>query len=83
MILKIFLAKNSAKKMAFFSQNKAKLCKLLIATLVFDKNANFFAEKLSKIAENCDHYFDPRLRTNAILFLRQIQWPSVLILSWP
>jgi hypothetical protein len=26
------------------TQNKAKLCKILIITLVFEKNANFFAE---------------------------------------
>jgi hypothetical protein len=38
--------------MAFLTQNKAKLCKMLIITLVFEKNANFFAEngqKLQKI----------------------------------
>jgi hypothetical protein len=29
--------------------------------LVFEKNANFFAEKSAKIAENCDHNIDPRL----------------------
>jgi hypothetical protein len=52
--------------MAFLTHNKAKLCKNLITTLVFEKNANFLAEngrksqkivenrrKLSKIAENC------------------------------
>jgi hypothetical protein len=50
--------------MAFLTQNKAKLRKNLIITLVFEKNANFFAEncqKLSKIAKNCDHNIDPRL----------------------
>jgi hypothetical protein len=40
--------------MAFFTQNKAKLCKILIITMVFEKDANFFAE-------NCDHNVDPRL----------------------
>jgi hypothetical protein len=35
--------------MAFLTQNKAKLCKNLMITLVFVKNANFFAE-------DCDHY---------------------------
>jgi hypothetical protein len=44
MILKIFLPKNSEKKLAFLIQNKAKLCKILIRTLVFEKNANFFAK---------------------------------------
>jgi hypothetical protein len=46
--------------MAFFTKDKAKLCKNLIITLVFEKNANFFRRKLSKIAENCDHNIDPR-----------------------
>jgi hypothetical protein len=60
MILKIFLPKKSAKKLAFLTENKAKLCKILIITLVFEKNANFFRRNLSKIAENCDHNIDPR-----------------------
>jgi hypothetical protein len=34
--------------MAFLTQNKAKLCKMLIITLVFEKNANFFAENCQK-----------------------------------
>jgi hypothetical protein len=53
MILKIFSLKNSAKKLAFLTQNKAKLCKILIITLVFVKNAIFSDE-------NCDHNIDPR-----------------------
>jgi hypothetical protein len=48
MILKIFLQKKIAKKLAFFTQNKAKLCKFLIITLDFKKNANFFAENWEK-----------------------------------
>jgi hypothetical protein len=44
MIFKIFSLKNFAKKLAFIAQNKAKLCKNWIITLVFEKNANFFAE---------------------------------------
>jgi hypothetical protein len=48
MILKIFSPKNSAKKLALLTQNKAKLCKNLIMTLVFEKNANFFAENCQK-----------------------------------
>jgi hypothetical protein len=47
-----------AEKLAFLNQNKAKLCKNLILTLVFEKNA-IFCRKLSKIAENCDHNIDP------------------------
>jgi hypothetical protein len=43
-----------------FDSNKAKLCKILIITLVFEKNANFFRRKLSKIAEKCDHNIEPR-----------------------
>jgi hypothetical protein len=35
--LKYFRQKNSAKTLAFFTQNKAKLCKNLIITLVFEK----------------------------------------------
>jgi hypothetical protein len=45
--------------MAFLTKNKAKLCKILIITLVFDKNA-YFCQKIVKFAENCDHNIDPR-----------------------
>jgi hypothetical protein len=48
LMFKIFSPENSAKKLAFLAQNKAKLCKILIITLVFDKNANFFAENRQK-----------------------------------
>jgi hypothetical protein len=34
--------------MAFHAQNKAKLCKNWIITLVFEKNANFFSPKMGK-----------------------------------
>jgi hypothetical protein len=38
-----------AKKLAFLTQNKAKLCKILIMTLfVLKKNGNFFAENCQK-----------------------------------
>jgi hypothetical protein len=60
LILKIFSQKNIGKKLAFLTQNKAKLCKFLIITLVFEKNAKFFCRKLAKIAENYDHNIDPR-----------------------
>jgi hypothetical protein len=46
--LNIFLQKNFAKKLTFFVQNKAYLCKNWIITLVFEKNANFFAENWQK-----------------------------------
>jgi hypothetical protein len=48
MIFKILSPKNSAKKLAFLTQNKAKLCKNWIITLVFEKNAKFFAENCQK-----------------------------------
>jgi hypothetical protein len=48
MILKIFSPKKSAKKLAFLTQNKAKLCKNLSITLVFEKNAKFFDENWQK-----------------------------------
>jgi hypothetical protein len=48
MIFKIVSPKNTAKKLSFLTQNKAKLCKNLIITLVFEKNANFFAENWQK-----------------------------------
>jgi hypothetical protein len=48
MILKIFSPKKLAEKLAFLTRNKAKLCKKLIITLVFEKNANFFAENVRK-----------------------------------
>jgi hypothetical protein len=48
MILKIFSPKKSAKKLAFLTQNKAKLCKNLIITLFFEKNANFLTENCRK-----------------------------------
>jgi hypothetical protein len=44
----IFAEKFSKKKLAFLTQNKAKLCKILIITLVFEKNANFFGENCRK-----------------------------------
>jgi hypothetical protein len=54
--------KKIAKKLAFFYSNKAKLCKILILTLVFEKNI-FFRRKLAKIAESCDRNIDPRTQT--------------------
>jgi histidinol phosphatase-like enzyme len=45
---KYFRQKIQQKILAFFTQNKAKLCKILIITLVFEKNANFYAENCRK-----------------------------------
>jgi hypothetical protein len=44
----MILKNMSAKKLAFLTLNKAKLCKNLVITLVFEKNANFFAENGGK-----------------------------------
>jgi hypothetical protein len=48
MILKIFSLKKIAKKLPFLTQNKAKLFNILVITLVFEKDANFFAENWEK-----------------------------------
>jgi hypothetical protein len=48
MILKIFSPKNSEKKLGFLTRNKAKLCNILIITLVFEKTPNFSAENCRK-----------------------------------
>jgi hypothetical protein len=39
---------SSGEKLAFLTRNKAKLCKNFIIALVFEKNANFFAEHCQK-----------------------------------
>jgi hypothetical protein len=55
LIFKIF--SNQKRKNGNLTQNKAKLCKNLIITLVFDfKKPPFFRRKLAKIAENCNNY---------------------------
>jgi hypothetical protein len=48
MIFQIFSPKILAKILAFFAQTAATFCKNLIITLVFEKNANFFAENWQK-----------------------------------
>jgi hypothetical protein len=68
MIFEIFSPKNSAKKLAFWARNKAKLYKILIITLVFLEKRQFFRQKLSKIAENCDHNIDPRANPMTVAF---------------
>jgi hypothetical protein len=47
MVLKIFSPKNLAKKLALFAQNKAKLFKILIITLVLRKTP-IFSPKIGK-----------------------------------
>jgi hypothetical protein len=56
--LNIFTEKFS-EKIGVLTRNKAKLCKILIITLFFWEKRQFFCQKLSKIAENCDHNIDP------------------------
>jgi hypothetical protein len=46
MIFKIFSPKNSAKKLAFLTPNKAKLNTNLIITLVFEKKTPIFFAKM-------------------------------------
>jgi hypothetical protein len=41
MIFKNIFAKKFSEKNGVLTQNKAKICKILIITLVFEKNANF------------------------------------------
>jgi hypothetical protein len=49
MILKIFSPKNSAKKLAFLTQNKAKLCKIwIIPNIGVWEKRQFFAENCRK-----------------------------------
>jgi hypothetical protein len=58
-ILKYFRQKKLAKILEFFAQTTATFSKILIMTLVSEKNDNLFRRKLAKIAENCDHNIDP------------------------
>jgi hypothetical protein len=48
MIFKNIFDKKFSEKIGVLTQNKAKLCTNLIITLVFEKNANFFAENCRK-----------------------------------
>jgi hypothetical protein len=48
MILKIFSSKNLAEKLPLLTQNKGKLCKILVIALVFEKKANLFVKNWRK-----------------------------------
>jgi hypothetical protein len=48
MLLKIFSPKKIAKKLAFLTQNKAKLCIFLIITFDFEKKCQFLSPKIGK-----------------------------------
>jgi hypothetical protein len=52
--------------LALFAQTVTTFfAKKFIITSVFEKNAKFFAQKLAKIAENCDYNLDcPIFRLN-------------------
>jgi hypothetical protein len=78
MIFKIFSPKNSAKKLAFSIQNKAKLGKKFIITLVCEKNA-LFAENCRKsqkivivtsVPGQCDRTFCEKIAQNGALLNR-------------
>jgi hypothetical protein len=58
-IFKDIFAEKFIKKLAFLTRNKGKLCKILIITLVFEKNANFFAENWRKSQKIVYHNIDP------------------------
>jgi hypothetical protein len=51
MVFKNISAEKFSEKLAFLTPNKGKLCKILIITLVFEKNAKFFAENWRKSQE--------------------------------
>jgi hypothetical protein len=56
---KNIFAKKSAKKLAFFTQNKAYISvQEYDLNIVFLEKRQFFCRKLSKFAKNCDHNID-------------------------
>jgi hypothetical protein len=67
MIFKIFSPKSLAKILAFIAKTNTSFCKNLIITLVFEKNANIFAENCQKsqkieiITSTPDRIFDQNL----------------------
>jgi hypothetical protein len=61
-----------SKKLALLTQNKAKLCKNLIITLVFEKNANFSDENRKNRENNIDPQMD-KLTEQLRAKLRQLR----------
>jgi hypothetical protein len=51
----------STKNLAFLAQTTASLCKNCDLNIGFWEKRQFFRQKLSKIAEKCDHNIGPRL----------------------
>jgi hypothetical protein len=85
LIFKIFSPKIFAKNWRFWHKTKLIFWKKLITTLVFKKNANFFRQKLGKIAENCDHNIDPWPRVKVICeqtFRNSISFLNAEIHTW-
>jgi hypothetical protein len=60
MILKIFLPKNLAKNLAFFTQTTASFFAKIEYNNDFSEKRQLFRRKLAKNSENCDHNIDPR-----------------------
>jgi hypothetical protein len=56
---KNIFAEKFREKIGVLTQNKAKLCKILIISMVLKEKRQFFRRKLSKIAENYDRIIDP------------------------
>jgi hypothetical protein len=52
-------AENFWENIGVFCSSYSKSLKILIVTLVFEKNAIFFAENCAKVAKHCDHNIDP------------------------
>jgi hypothetical protein len=71
---KYFRRKIQQKYWRFFAQTTASFFKNLIVTLVFENNANFFAENWQKTGENCDHNIEPRPPISS----RAVAHPSML-----
>jgi hypothetical protein len=61
MILKNIFSEKFGEKIGVFDSKQRKKCKILIITLFFSEKRHFFRQKMSKIAENCDHNIGPRL----------------------
>jgi hypothetical protein len=49
------------RKIGVFGSKQSFIIKKFDHNIVFEKNANFFRQKLSKIAENCDHNIGPSM----------------------
>jgi hypothetical protein len=63
----------------FFAQTAATFSKNLIVSLVFEKNSNFFRQKLAKISENSDHYIDPWSNLEVVEERDAIRFPESLL----